>query len=288
MSTNVAEVNPSPQVVPLSKKELILGGCSNFAIVIIGFIFEIWIDTSIGFDHTTIKNESDLSNFSEYIASTRTAEKIQLGVIIFAYPLFIFYYISMVRVLKICFVEYHTCRAMYSVSYVIYLVFLYLSCGVGVLWQAFYWTINDDINNTILPSADMILLLGYRFQILLLSFAIYFAAIMSVAWFIPFICALSIDLKYNNNIKEFIFPSCCSKAIMKISIILLTILTLIGAYLSVYSWKYYGFWSLTGGSQIFQMFTIFSGAVAAIWLIWFAMSNNYQKFNDRVQFQQFI
>eukprot|EP01084_Bolivina_argentea_P106653 190803_1 len=192
------------------------------------------------------------------------------------------------RVLKICFAEYHGCRTMFSFSYFLFAIFLYLQAAVGILWQAFFWSIIDEETDMELPSTNLILLFMYRFQILLASLGIYFSAIMGIAFWLPFIYACYIDINYKNNLKAYIIPACCNGWCGKIFVVLLTIFTLIGSYLSVYAWSYNGFWSLSGGSQIFQLFTIFSGTLSAVWLIWFALSVNYNKFNDRVEFQQFL
>eukprot|EP01084_Bolivina_argentea_P219927 372847_1 len=137
--TEIESSQTSSQLVPLAKYELVLGGCSNVAIVILGFVFESWIDLTIGFDHSAITTVSELNEFGVYVQSTRNAETIQLGVMLFFVPLFLFWYIAMMRVLTVCFVEYNASRIVFSVCYIIYVVFIYMGESVGIVWQAFNW-----------------------------------------------------------------------------------------------------------------------------------------------------
>eukprot|EP01084_Bolivina_argentea_P053113 97507_1 len=278
-------------VVPLSKKELILGGGSILAIVSIGFIFEIWMDTIISsHEINSITNSTDLIDFGQYIKSTSTAQIAQMAVFIFIFPLLVLYYIAVARVLKICFAEYHVFYTIFSLGYIFYAIFIYVAISVGILFQAFFWSIDDATTDITLPSANMALLLMYRFEIVLVSLSIYFAAIAMVSFWSTFVLALFFDSKYNTNLRVYILPSLCFKIqfVAKLCLILLAIFTLFGSYFSVYAWNPQGFWSLSGQSQIFQIFTICSYFISGLWLLWFGSSKNYQKFNDRLQFKQFI
>ena len=292
MAETVSNATTSKDVVPLSKNELLLGGISNIIIMILGCAWSIWFESAVTFDHTNINNQSDLNDFGVYVRSVRSSDITQGGVFTFVLPLYIFQYVAMIRVLKICFGKYHTLRTMFSLTYILYSVFIYIGNCVALVSDAFNWAIttDTDASNDILPSANMTELLIVRCGIMFLSQGIYCGAIAMVSFWLTFILVLFFDSKYNADLKIFIFPSCgniCG-TITKILLIVLTIGTMLGSYLSVFAWNHTGFWSLSGGSQTFQIFTIFSSLIAGVWLIWFALSKNYEKFNDRIQFEQFL
>eukprot|EP01084_Bolivina_argentea_P261000 440928_1 len=282
--------NNISNIVPLSRREILLGGISSIVIMMIGLFFEIWLDSTVTFDHSNINSLSALNNFGDLIMSAAEYERIQNGIFIFVFPLHLLYYVAMVRSLKICFTKYHTLITVFSLSYIFYAIFINLSLCVSISVDSFFWSISFDDTSQVLPSSNMIQLYVLRLQIACISLAIYFGSIAMFSFWLIFICALFFDSTYNNNLRIYLCPSCFkyNSITSKIIMILLASFTLIGSYLSVFSWSYSGFWSLSGGSQTFQIFTIFSSATSGVWLIWFGISRNYDKFNDRTQLEYFL
>eukprot|EP01083_Nonionella_stella_P024139 66742_1 len=275
-------------LVPLSRAELLLGGISNLVVMFVGFMFTSWMD-SLTLNHPAINNEADLSEFHHLYSGSQLEDTILVGVYLLAFPLILFQYFVLIRVLKVCFVKYHAVRTICSISYILYVIFCYMGTSMGVLGDAFNWNIHADTatSTDILVAANMIQLVIFRANIVFFSFACYFGAISMASFWSVFLMAIRFDAAYSNDLRAFILPK-MSAVFQTILLCVLTFGTLIAAYVSAFAWSHYGFWSLSGGSQFFQIFAVFSSFVMGIWFLWFALSGNYQHFNDRIQFQQFL
>ena len=228
--------NGQQKIQPLTKNELLYGGVSMIIIMSLALIFETYATATFNLDSNGIFTEQDLINYHDTLSKKgfSTAYLLQCAMQVIVTPLYILYYIAVIRVFKICFPMYYVLREMFAITFIGAVIILYASVMLDVAVFAFEYSIRNN-DGDIITSIYFLQLTLVRISTLGTTYAVYFGMVSQNALWIAILKGSGLDKNYNGQLKEYILPSICHGILSTIILIFLLCLNALGPMIAMFS-----------------------------------------------------